>query len=105
VIKTPYQIHFRQIYHYLPILPLYHNVSNKYYNDMFSKDPKYSKIQIFRTSAQNLAGGAYSGPPEPLAGGVGRGAPPQELHPLSRASLFGSRGRAYCRVGNPTHST
>lgn len=30
---------------------------------MFSKDPKYSKIQIFRTSAQNPAGGAYSGPP------------------------------------------
>jgi len=38
---------------------------------MISEDPKYSKIQTVWGSAQDPIGGAYTTPPEPLAGGEG----------------------------------
>ena len=56
--------------------------------------PKYTKIKIFRGSAPNPAGGAYSAPPDPLAGGEGAGCPsPRTPPPLSalRASSFGPK--------------
>jgi len=36
-----------------------------------SEDPEYSKIQIFWGPTPGPAGGAYSTPPDPLAGGEG----------------------------------
>ena len=51
--------------------------------------PKYTKIKIFRGSAPNPAGGAYSAPPDPLAGGEGAGCPlPKNPTPALSPSGF-----------------
>jgi len=43
--------------------------------------PKCTKIKIFRGSAPNPTGGAYSAPPDSLAGGEGAGCPTPALSP------------------------
>ena len=43
-----------------------------------------------RGSAPNPAGGPLGAPSDPVAGGRGLAAPPQELHPLSRRSALRS---------------
>ena len=51
--------------------------------------PKYTKIQFFRGSAPNPAGGAYSAPPDPLAGGEGARCPlPKNRTPTLSPSGF-----------------
>ena len=53
----------------------------------------FTKFQIFRNSTPDLAGGAYSAPPDPLASGEGLAAPPQEPPPRPRP--FGPRASAF----------
>jgi len=61
------------------------------HSDMISEVPKCSKIHIFRGSAPDPAGVAYSAPPEPLADGRGLAAPSQEPHPALGPSGLVSR--------------
>ena len=59
--------------------------------------PKYTKIQFFRGSAPNPAGGAHSAPPDPLAGGEGARCPlpknptPALSHFLHHRYAYGHR--------------
>jgi len=56
-------------------------------SDVISEVPKCSKIQIFRGSAPDPAGGAYSNPPEPLADGKGLAAHFHVPHPALGPSV------------------
>ena len=74
---------------------------------MISEDPKYSRIKISCGYAPDSAVGAYSTPPDLLAGGEGLAAASPRTPPrLSAlwASLFESQGLADRRVGNPNDS-
>jgi len=64
-------------------------------SDVISEVPKCSKIQIFRGSAPDPAGLAYSAPPHPLTDGEGAHNPPSRTPPRSRPL-----GPCFYRVGH-----
>jgi len=64
------------------------------------------QIQIFRGTAPDPAGGAYSALPEPLTDGEGTHCRRQEPQPCSwplEPRFYGSQGLTHYRVGNPTN--
>ena len=70
------------------------------HSDVISKVPKCSKIPIFRGSAPNPAGGAYSSPPSLLSDGTGLVAPANNPTPAVSPCVYGSQSPTHCRVGN-----
>jgi len=61
-------------------------------SDVLYEVQKCTKIQIFRGSAPDTAGGAYSTPADPLVYGRGLAAPFQEPHPALGLSGLVSTG-------------
>ena len=73
-------------------------------SDVIFEVPKCSKMQIFRGSAPDPAGEAYSPSPD----GEGLTAPFPRTQPHSRPfgpPFYRSQGLTHCRIGNPTNDT